>query len=104
MDRPCLRSCLRFGDADLAMALEGTSRVLWGGRPLTTEPAFRASAGLPRGKRKVAESPIESGYAPPFDVMAGLVPAIHAAPLQTTLEVLNGFWAWIPGTRPGMTC
>jgi len=28
-------------------------------------------------------------------VMAGLVPAIHAAPKRTT--------AWMPGTRPGMT-
>ena len=34
----------------------------------------------------------------------GLVPAIHAAALQTTLEVRDGFWAWMPGTRPGMTC
>jgi hypothetical protein len=35
--------------------------------------------------------------------MAGLVPAIHAALLQTTVEVLGGFWAWMPGSRPGMT-
>jgi hypothetical protein len=35
--------------------------------------------------------------------MAGLVPAIHAAPLQTTFEVGDGFSAWMPGTRPGMT-
>jgi hypothetical protein len=24
--------------------------------------------------------------------------------LQTTFEVGDGFWAWMPGTRPGMTC
>jgi len=41
--------------------------------------------------------------APPFDVMAGLVPAIHAAPLQTTFEVGGGFWAWMPGTRPRLS-
>jgi hypothetical protein len=43
----------------------------------------------------------------------GLVPAIprrmrsirpHAAPLRTTIDVGGGFWAWMPGTRPGMTC
>jgi hypothetical protein len=39
----------------------------------------------------------------PAVVMAGLVPAIHAAPLQTTLEVRDGLWAWMPGTRPGKT-
>jgi hypothetical protein len=46
-----------------------------------------------RGKRKVAESEMQLGCALPFDVLAGLVPAIprrmrsirpHAAPLQTT--------------------
>jgi hypothetical protein len=36
--------------------------------------------------------------------MAGLVPAIHAAPLQITFDVGDGFSAWMPGTRPGMTC
>jgi hypothetical protein len=24
--------------------------------------------------------------------------------LQTTFEVGDGFWAWMPGTRPGKTC
>jgi hypothetical protein len=38
-----------------------------------------------------------------LDVMAGLVPAIHAAPLRSTLEVRDGLSAWMPGTRPGMT-
>jgi hypothetical protein len=28
----------------------------------------------------------------------------HAAPLQTTFEVGDGFSAWMPGTRLGMTC
>jgi hypothetical protein len=35
--------------------------------------------------------------------MAGLVPAIHAAPLQGTFVVSAGGSAWMPGTRPGMT-
>jgi hypothetical protein len=39
------------------------------------------------------------GCALPFDVMAGLVPAIHAAPLQITVEASYGVWAWMPGTR-----
>jgi hypothetical protein len=43
----------------------------------------------------------------------GLFPANHAAPLQTTFEVGDGFWACgrmlrirleMPGTRPGKTC
>jgi hypothetical protein len=42
--------------------------------------------------------------APLLGVMAGLVPAIHAAPLQTALKVFDGCAAWMPGTRPGMTC
>ena len=46
---------------------------------------------------------MQLGHPSPLDVMAGLVPAIHAAPLQTTLEVHGGLWAWMPGTRPGMT-
>ncbi len=36
-------------------------------------------------------------------VMAGLVPAIHAAPLQGALKVGALGAAWMPGTRPGMT-
>jgi hypothetical protein len=40
----------------------------------------------------------------PLRVMAGLVPAIHAAPLQETFEVRTAGWAWMPGARPGMTC
>jgi len=36
-------------------------------------------------------------------VMAGLVPAIHAPPLLTTLRVVCGGAAWMPGSRPGMT-
>src|SRR5580693_7723503 len=66
-----------------------------------------------RGKRKVAESEMQLGCALPFDVLAGLVPAIprrmrsirpHAAPLQTTFEVVgDGFWAWMPGTRPRLS-
>jgi hypothetical protein len=47
---------------------------------------------------------MQLGFAPPFDVMAGLVPAIHAALPRATFEVLDGRWAWMPGTRPGMTC
>jgi hypothetical protein len=46
--------------------------------------------------------------------MAGLVPAIHAAPQPTALEQRNSHFlqafdagvlstAWIPGTSPGMT-
>jgi hypothetical protein len=42
-------------------------------------------------------------YAPSFDVMAGLVPAIHAAPPLTTAEGLDGIWAWMPGTRPRLS-
>jgi hypothetical protein len=38
-----------------------------------------------------------------FTVMTGLVPVIHAAPLQKPSEVGRGFTAWMPGTRPGMT-
>jgi hypothetical protein len=35
--------------------------------------------------------------------MAGLVPAIHAAPLQTTFKAgVNGA-AWMAGTSPAMT-
>jgi hypothetical protein len=39
----------------------------------------------------------------PMVVMAGLVPAIHAAPLQETSEVGIRRTAWMPGTRPGRT-
>jgi hypothetical protein len=39
----------------------------------------------------------------PAVVMAGLVPAIHAAPLQRTIVVGVLSTAWMPGTRPGMT-
>jgi hypothetical protein len=39
----------------------------------------------------------------PAVVMAGLVPAIHAAPLPETFEVGVLRTAWMPGTRPGMT-
>ena len=39
----------------------------------------------------------------PTRVMAGLVPAIHAAPLLETFEVRRIGSAWMPGTRPSMT-
>ena len=39
----------------------------------------------------------------PIGVLAGLVPAIHAAPLQSTHEVRGGPWAWMPGTRPRLS-
>jgi hypothetical protein len=50
---------------------------------------------------------IDQGFAGaehPLVVMAGLVPAIHAAPpaLQA-LECRGNCGAWMPGTRPGMT-
>jgi hypothetical protein len=35
--------------------------------------------------------------------MAGLVPAIHAAPLQNPFEVDLGVTAWMAGTSPAMT-
>jgi hypothetical protein len=35
-------------------------------------------------------------------VMAGLVPAIHAAPLQKLFSIGGSGAAWMPGTRPGM--
>jgi hypothetical protein len=35
--------------------------------------------------------------------MAGLVPAIHAAPLSESFNQRSGGSAWMPGTRPGMT-
>jgi hypothetical protein len=46
---------------------------------------------------------MQLGYAPTSDVMAGLVPAIHAAPLQETFEVGGLRSAWMPGTSPGTT-
>ena len=40
----------------------------------------------------------------PAAVMAGLVPAIHAATkLRQTSKVSVLGTAWMPGTRPGMT-
>jgi hypothetical protein len=39
----------------------------------------------------------------PPDVLAGLVPAIHAAGLQPVSEEGVQGTAWMPGTRPGMT-
>ena len=36
-------------------------------------------------------------------VLAGLVPAIHAAPLQTNFYAGGGFGAWMPGTRPRLS-
>jgi len=36
-------------------------------------------------------------------VMAGLVPAIHAAPLREFFKDGAVGSAWMPGTRPGMT-
>jgi hypothetical protein len=65
-----------------------------------------------RGQRNVVESEMQLGFAPPFDVMAGLVPAIHAALPRATLEVLDGRWACgrmlrirlgMPGTRPRLS-
>jgi hypothetical protein len=35
--------------------------------------------------------------------MAGLVPAIHAAPLRIIFGISVCGSAWIPGTRPGKT-
>jgi len=35
--------------------------------------------------------------------MAGLVPAIHAAALRQSFGIGARGWAWMPGTRPGMT-
>jgi hypothetical protein len=35
--------------------------------------------------------------------MAGLVPAIHAAPLRKTFEVSDRMTAWMAGTSPAMT-
>ena len=46
---------------------------------------------------------MQPGCSLPFDVMAGLVPAIYAALLPTTFEVRGGLSAWMPGTRPGKT-
>jgi len=37
------------------------------------------------------------------DVMAGLVPAIHAVPLHLIFQHCGPGSAWMPGTRPGMT-
>ena len=39
----------------------------------------------------------------PPRAMAGLVPAIHAAPTQETFEIGVVGSAWMPGKRPGMT-
>ena len=39
----------------------------------------------------------------PRAVMAGLVPAIHAAPLHVTFQNRGPCTAWMPGTGPGMT-
>jgi hypothetical protein len=36
-------------------------------------------------------------------VMAGLVPAIHAAPLQTTVGIGRCVTAWMAGKSPAMT-
>jgi hypothetical protein len=36
-------------------------------------------------------------------VMAGLVPAVHAAPVGELPKVGGGVSAGMPGTRPGMT-
>jgi hypothetical protein len=38
-----------------------------------------------------------------LNVMAGLVPAIQAAPMRFIIEFEVRGLAWIPGTRPGMT-
>jgi hypothetical protein len=35
--------------------------------------------------------------------VAGLVPAIHAVPLQATFKVGDFRSAWMPGTSPGKT-
>jgi len=35
--------------------------------------------------------------------MAGLVPAIHATPLQQTFGTSRGVAAWMAGTSPAMT-
>src|ERR1700722_10603509 len=65
------------------------------------------------GKTKIAVTDDDPPDPRPFGVMAGLVPAIprrmrsirpRAAPQQTTFEVRDAFRAWMPGTRPGMTC
>jgi hypothetical protein len=39
----------------------------------------------------------------PLGVLAGLVPAIHAEPLQETFKVGVFRTAWMPGTSPGTT-
>src|SRR3984957_11243746 len=55
------------------------------------------------GKRKVAQTEMQLACVPSFVVMAGLVPAIHAAPLQTNFYAGGGFGAWMPGTRPRLS-
>jgi hypothetical protein len=46
---------------------------------------------------------MQLGCVPSFVVVAGLVPAIHAEPLQETFEVGGFRTAWMPGTSPGTT-
>jgi hypothetical protein len=58
--------------------------------------------GRPRKPNRTRYEVIRRHYRP-GRVMAGLVPAIHAAPLQKVFGVVGGGAAWIPGTRPGMT-
>jgi hypothetical protein len=40
----------------------------------------------------------------PTDVLAGLVPAIHAATLRTIFKISLGGTAWMAGTSPAKTC
>jgi hypothetical protein len=81
--------------------------------PISHHPLQKLFATAPRGWPGQAhgcpvrqKSPVKrenrKGAQPP-GVLAGLVPAIHAAPLQETFEVDGLRSAWMPGTSPGRT-
>jgi hypothetical protein len=62
-------------------------------------PSPRGRHGCPGKHNRLQD---RASLQPPR-VMAGLVPAIHAAPLQETFKIGVVGSAWMPGTRPGMT-
>ena len=83
----------------------GFAKFIGGSRGAPRNP-HASCPGLSRGcpveqKSFVARENL-SGIEP-FGVLAGLVPAIHAAPLQETFEVGGFRTAWMPRTSPGTT-
>ena len=66
-------------------------------------PPLPASGRAVRGNWNDSQRYATASLMQSTAVMAGLVPAIHAAPLHEISQNCGPCSAWMPGTRPGMT-